>query len=84
LQRKFCPSAPFSKTIGPKSLGKKNSLSLMGFLYQIWPRGTRVPRKSKLMNAVPWGVERRWGGQPNRYNFFLSFARKSESLKQKT
>lgn len=37
----------------------------MKFLYQPWPGGTGVPRKSKLMSALPWGVEGRQREQPN-------------------
>lgn len=43
LQRKFCPSAPFRKMISPKSLGKKNSLSLIDFVTSPSQEGPEFP-----------------------------------------
>lgn len=37
----------------------------MKLLYQSWSGGTGVPRKSKLMSALSWGVEVRQRDQPN-------------------
>lgn len=79
-KKKFCPSAPFRKTISPKTLGKKfiifNRISL--------PAPARRDPSSqeiKLINALPKGREM---PTKRRYNFFLSFVMKGESLKQKT
>lgn len=65
LAEKILSLCTFQRNYQPKKFREKNSLSLMGFLSQSWPGGTRVPRKSKLMSALPWGVEGRQRGQPN-------------------
>lgn len=53
----------------------------MGLRYQPQPGGTCFPRKSKLINALLRGMEGGERGQPDRYNFSLSFAMKGENLK---
>lgn len=66
LAKKILSLCTFQENDQPKKFRKKNSLSLIDF-YQLRPGGTRVPRKSKLINALPRGVEEGGeGGQPNQ------------------